>query len=203
MSAIASETLLEWGGAARPAKGETVCGDRACVRRVGGRTLFAAVDGLGHGPDAAHAAAAAVDAVESAPVADAAEALERAHASLKGTRGAAMSAATYDPAARTLTWVGVGNVEGRLVRMGAAPHASLMTLPGLVGYVLPALRPATLEVGRGDLLLLATDGILASFADRLEPHGSCRAIAQRTLAACGRERDDALILVARFLREPR
>src|SRR5690606_27727635 len=49
----------------RPARGEQVAGDAALVRELGPSTLLAVIDGLGHGPPAAEAAARAVEVLET------------------------------------------------------------------------------------------------------------------------------------------
>ena len=193
--------VLEWGCARRPAPDEPVCGDRAAVVRAEGRTLLVAVDGLGHGAEAARAADAAIAAISDGAGGDAVTALERCHEALRPTRGAAMSAASFDPRDEVLTWAGVGNVEGRVLRAGPGPPESLLTLGGIVGRELPPLRATRVPVERGDVVLLATDGLSARFADDLEPHGTCEAIARRLLDDFARPADDALVIVARWLWE--
>jgi hypothetical protein len=59
-------------------------------------------DGLGHGPVAAEAAAEALKVFESARGSPAAI-LERAHPLMRGTRGAAVTLATVDANAGTIT----------------------------------------------------------------------------------------------------
>ena len=198
---MSGRAVLEWQCARRPAPDERVCGDRAAVVSRGGRTLIVVVDGLGHGEEAARAADAAVAALDDGAGGDALTALGRCHEALRETRGAAVSAAAFDPREGTLTWAGVGNVEGRLVRAGRGLTESLLTLGGIVGRNLPPLRAMSVPVERGDMLLLATDGLTATFGDDLEPSGSCSAIARRLLDAFGRPTDDALVVVARFLWE--
>ena len=51
------------------------------------------------------------------------------------------------------------------------------------GTELPSVRTATLDVRPGDVLVLATDGIEAAFADSLDISGSTQAITERILAA--------------------
>jgi phosphoserine phosphatase RsbX len=195
--------MLEWDVAGRPLPGEECSGDGALVVPLPNGALAAAVDGLGHGPDAAAAADAALAALRRRAADDDVVALvEAAHDALGATRGAALSLGALDSERGTMTWLGVGNVEGRLVR-GAAPSAAaaetLMLHRGVVGHALPALRPATLPVSRGDVLILATDGVLPAFADDLVPTGTCGEIAARVLARHARETDDAMVLVARCL----
>jgi serine/threonine protein phosphatase PrpC len=54
-------------------------------------------------------------------------------------------------------------------------------------------------LGRGDVLVLATDGLRGDFATGVSVQGSAQTIADRILAASSRGHDDALVLVARFL----
>ena len=64
------------------------------------------------------------------------------------------------------------------------------------------MRPASVRLGRGDLLLFATDGIDPAFADSLPAAGPCRAIADGVLERHARPSDDALVLVVRYLGSP-
>jgi hypothetical protein len=198
-----SARVLDWGCAARPRPGEDACGDRALVVTLpDAGVLAAAIDGVGHGREAARAAARATATLEAvaAHEPDPEALLRRCHAELRGTRGVAMSLALVDGPEAALAWLAVGNVEGRVVRPGRrAPVASLLLPGGAAGLELPPLRPARVELRRGDLLLLATDGIDARFADEPLPEGRCDRIAERLLARHARSHDDALVLVARFL----
>jgi hypothetical protein len=192
--------VVEWGLAARPAAGETDCGDAALVNQHGRRALAAAVDALGHGPDAAHAAREALGALRRDET-DVTHAAELCHRALNGTRGAALTLASFDADSELMTWLGIGNVEGRLLRAGAPPGEpdSLLLRPGIAGEHLPSQPPTATHVQRGDLLVLATDGVAASFSDDVRPDGSCEEIAAWLLERHGITSDDALVLVLRFL----
>jgi len=104
----------------------------------------------------------------------------------------------------SMTWLGVGNVEGILVRGNPGEIPSVERLPlhgGVVGYQLPKLRPRKLTLHPGDLLVLATDGIRADFIDELREHADATAdeTARRILARHFRGNDDGLVLVSRYL----
>ena len=193
--------VLEWACSARPLAGEPVSGDRGLVEVDGSLALAAAVDGLGQGPDAALAADQAVGAIAGCVAGDVVRVVERCHDALRRTRGVALSVAALDGRSATLTWLGVGNVEGRIVRAAgpASRGESLLLAPGVVGHALPTLRAASVRLGRGDLLMFATDGIDPAFADALSMAGSCRAIADGVLERHARQTDDALVLVMRYL----
>jgi negative regulator of sigma-B (phosphoserine phosphatase) len=192
--------VLEWAVASRLVPGEIVCGDKAVVVSSPTRSLIAVVDGVGHGSAAAYAAELAIEllrdhATESLPAL-----ITRCHGALQDTRGVAMGLASIGEHRSALTWAGVGNVQGRLV-----PHddtdrgGSMMLTAGVAGHRLPPLRSATLKIRRGDLLLLATDGLREGFADSFDPSGSVQDIADRILNQYHRPQDDGLLLVARYL----
>lgn len=189
--------MIEWAVADRPVAGEERSGDRAVFSANEERALAAAIDGLGHGSDAADAADAAARVLEEVPEEDPVALAQRCHEALRGTRGAAISLASIEREPPTLTWLGIGNVEGRLVRRAATE--SLLLPGGAAGQELPSLKPATLPLERGDLIVFATDGVDPNFADSLEPSGTCAEIAERLLERHARARDDALVLVARYL----
>ena len=98
--------------------------------------------------------------------------------------------------------VGVGNVDGRLVaRRGGADRVAADARAASSGTSCRRCARRACPVERGDLVLLATDGLSAGFADDLEPRGRCAAIARRLLDDFGRPADDALVVVAPLLWE--
>src|SRR5919201_5556945 len=98
MSSAASRAV-EWAVASRPVSGEVVSGDAAIVSSVGDRTLVAAVDALGHGPEAARVAATAASILQEFAGDDVVALVRRCHDGLRGTRGAAISAASISASA--------------------------------------------------------------------------------------------------------
>jgi phosphoserine phosphatase RsbX len=201
--AATRSSLLEHAVAARALEG--VSGDQCLVREDGNTVLMAVVDGLGHGPDAACAAAAAVDALRASTSCVATELVSDCHRALAATRGVVMALAIIDARSAAMTWLGVGNVEGRLVRHGgnAAPSCRALLLSGgIVGHRLPPLHPMALGLERGDLLAFATDGISGNFEDQLLPQFSPRQAATRILAHYGKQTDDCLVLVGRWIGPP-
>ena len=193
---------VEWGVATRCRPGEATSGDRGVVSLLPEGALVAGIDGLGHGSEAARAASEAADVVRESRSGDLVRLLRRCHAALRGTRGAAISLAFVSPSESGLTWLGVGNVEGRVLSgdpSATRPKGSLALGSGLPGHELPAVRTASIELRPGDVLVLATDGIKAAFADSLDISGSTRAISERILADHWEPRDDALVVAVRYL----
>jgi phosphoserine phosphatase RsbX len=191
---------LEWAVASRPVPGESDCGDKAIVISSPTGSLIGAVDGVGHGSEAALAAELAIDRLREHAGDSLPSLITECHHALQNTRGVAMGLALLGESPGKMTWVGIGNVQGRLVRFDDKQRtASMMLAAGIAGHHLPRLHPATLKIRRGDLLLLATDGVREGFADSLDPTGSVHDIAQRILNEYHRPEDDGLLLVARYL----
>lgn len=197
--------MIDWAVAANALRGEKRSGDGHVVKNFPGGVLVAVLDGLGHGEDAGHA----VD-VGSATLKDHAEEpvdilMRLCHDRLRITRGVAMTLVSIDTAARTMTCLGVGNVEGHLVRARGStgpPRETVLLRGGVVGYRLPPLRTNAFPVGPGDTLILATDGVRAGFWDHVGPAERPQQAAERILAEFGRATDDALVLVARIMDGP-
>ena len=193
---------VEWSVARRCRRGEATSGDLAVVNVLPGGALVAGVDGLGHGAEAARAAGRAGEVVRASPGPDLVLLMKRCHIALRGTRGAAISLAFISTSEGGMTWLGVGNVEGRVVSgnpSATRPKGSLAPGRGVAGYELPAVRTAALEVRPGDVLIFATDGVDPSFADSLDLSGSTHAITERIMARHRKPTDDALVVAVRYL----
>lgn len=175
-------------------------GDRHLVRAYSNGALVAVVDALGHGPEAAVVARLAIATLEFGPDQPVAGLMKRCDDALRATRGAVLSLATFDKRRSTVSWLGVGNVEGVLLGgagTGLKRHALLLR-GGVVGYRLPSLQPTTVDVRRGDLLILATDGVRSDFADGISLLAEPQEIANGIMERCAKRSDDALVVVARW-----
>ena len=201
--AVLKTRSAEWASAFISLPGESQCGDRHFVADVPEGTLLAVVDGIGHGDEAAFAAERAIEVIEKfGPVEPLEMLLQRCDTALRDTRGAAISVARFTAEERALSWVAVGNVAGRVQRRSPAaqfPHESLLLRPGVVGRKPARAMPATVRIGRGDLVILATDGVDPDFAESIDVEDHVEAIAEAILATHGKSTDDALVFVARLL----
>jgi phosphoserine phosphatase RsbX len=198
----AAREPIEWGIATRCRLGEAMSGDLAVVSRLPQGALVAGIDGVGHGSEAARAARTAAAAIREDPDDDLVRLVQRCHSALRGTRGAAISLALVSTSGSRMTWLGVGNVEGRVLSgdPGAARQKSSLALGrGVLGHELPAMQAAAITMRPGDVLLLATDGVDPRFADSLELSGSSQTISDRILSDHWRPSDDALVIVVRYL----
>jgi negative regulator of sigma-B (phosphoserine phosphatase) len=197
-----STLTLEWGVASRAIPGETVSGDSWLVEPVAGGALLAVVDGLGHGSEATAAAELAVSTLREHAGESVLSLIDHCHAALRTTRGVVLSLASFNESDASLTWLGIGNVEGVLVRSSAAavpPRENLLLRGGVVGYQVSLPRAVMIPVAAGDLLVFATDGVQPGFEEDVSPGEAVQSCADRLLARHVKPTDDALVLAARFL----
>jgi negative regulator of sigma-B (phosphoserine phosphatase) len=192
---------LECGVAGRAFPGFSESGDRYVFQRTREGVLVAVVDGLGHGDEAAAAALEACAMLESNAEENVISLIKRCHAGLSGMRGVVASLASFNFREALMTWIGVGNVQGTLLRHDSGisgSDESLLLRPGVVGNHLPPLQAAVLPVFAGDSLIFTTDGVQADF-DRFQVRSQApRKAAENLLAHYAKGHDDALILVARY-----
>jgi negative regulator of sigma-B (phosphoserine phosphatase) len=196
-------SMIECGVAARALPGQARSGDLELVKSFPDGVLVAALDGVGHGEEAAAAAMAAAAILVAHAQESVIALVERCHEGLRTTRGVAMSIASFNVPQGLITWMGVGNVQGVLLRrlLPAMAEESLLLRGGVVGVQLPSLQAAVLPICAGDTLVFTTDGISTDFDRGLARNHPPRKAAENILARHGKTTDDALVLVARYLRD--
>jgi len=193
--------FAEWGIAGAARAGESVSGDLPVVRSSVSGLLVACVDGVGHGQEAALVAMSAGQVLEAGVGLPIPHLLDRCHRTLRGTRGASLLAAWFDPRAGSLTWAGVGEIFGVAVRGNARARPAreiLLPHPGLAGHRMPAGIASRLSIDPGDTLVLATDGVRDAFLEERWPDEEPSRLAERILARHHRPDDDALVVAVRF-----
>ncbi len=192
--------MAEYGIAKFVLPGEGESGDQhlVCCNQSG--ILVAAIDGIGHGAEAANAARAAVTVLRNGVGEPVIPLVMTCHERLRATRGVVLSIASVDVRHGLMTWLGVGNVHGVLVRADKKlTQETLLLRGGVVGDHLPQLQAAVLPVGQGDLLVFATDGIRADFTGTLSALENPQRAADRILKVFGNGSDDALVLALRIM----
>jgi serine/threonine protein phosphatase PrpC len=100
-----------------------------------------------------------------------------------------------------MTWLGVGNVQGTLMRAAARNgnvRETLLLRGGVVGSQLPPLQATVLPVAQGDTVYFVTDGIRGDFAESLTAKENPQRAADRILEQFRNGNDDALVVVARL-----
>jgi len=197
--------LLEIGQAGLPFAGESEIGDRCVVRLSDQRALVAVIDGVGHGHEAAAASAAAAEVLERYGNETLDVLMLRCHENLVDTRGAAITLTLFDGRNSVLHWLGAGNVAALLLHTEPSGHArarELLVRSGVAGVSLPSIDVSSTAVARGDLVVLATDGLRPDFAEGVDRCARPQVLAERLLADYGTRRDDALVVVARLIGSP-
>ena len=186
------------GTALAPYPGEQVCGDHWCLAEAApGRTVLLA-DGSGRGIEAARAAELAAQTFLAHAQAACADIVERIHRALMPTRGAAVAVARIDEAARTVRYVGVGNISGVLVTAAGTRH--MVSHHGTAGHLAPRIREFTYDFTGDPLLILHSDGLtsrwdLGAYPGLAGQHPSI--IAGVLLRDQRRGRDDASVVAVR------
>jgi anti-sigma regulatory factor (Ser/Thr protein kinase) len=193
-----SDEARRYGVWSRPHPGEESNGDAYFIHERGGRTLLAVIDGLGHGAGAQEAADASVDQLEDWTGEPLEEVLPALHNTLRATRGAVIGTAIVDKTTGRFHYAGVGNV---MVRVYNAPeHATPVSANGTLGARLGQLKVWTYAWGPDTTLIMASDGVSASWDIESYPgllKHSPQLLAGIIMRDYGRDTDDATVLVAR------
>jgi phosphoserine phosphatase RsbX len=176
-------------------------GDLEIVQPYEGGIVIGVIDGIGHGSDAAAAAAVARDTIAQHPQDSPIALVVRCHEALRLTRGVVLSIASIDLRHASLRWLGVGNVSAIVQRADAHVlplREELLLRAGVIGAAeLPTLQTSVIPLRPLDTLIFASDGVRPQFADSLFMTGSLQSVADGILGHYCQGNDDALVLVAR------
>lgn len=181
--------------------GEGTSGDCHVLHATPDGFLVAAIDGIGHGEEAAGAAKTAASILENGAEEPVISLVEECHRALRSTRGVVLSVASVDLTHGMMTWLGVGNVVGALARVvprGSNYPEMLLLRGGVVGKQLPALQAQVLPVSEGDALLFSTDGVNGRFVETVSARENPQRAADRILQKFHTATDDAMVLVVRL-----
>jgi len=193
---------LNIGAWSRPYPNEEANGDAYFVRRISGKTLLAVIDGLGHGHGAQAATAVALELLGEWNDEPLDEVIRATHEALRATRGAVMGAVVIDHAGGQFYYAGVGNVMAGA--FDTTEPASLISANGTLGSRLGTVRVWNGKWRKGATLLLASDGLSASWDIHSYPgllEHSPQLIAGVLMRDFARSSDDATVLVARSSQE--
>lgn len=183
---------LRVAAASRPFPGQVENGDVwACWESAHG-TRVAVIDGLGHGPRAAEAAQQLRSMFLEAPECSLEEVVERALRRMQGGRGAV--ATVVEVGEGRLSFIGVGNVEGRLQQRGREQR--LLGVRGFFGGPVRSARPQVFDLDAGWALYLYTDGVSSRFPLPLDGgDGDAQGVVEGILEGYARATDDATVVL--------
>jgi anti-sigma regulatory factor (Ser/Thr protein kinase) len=195
---IKPSSVPTWGGVSVAKAGEDVCGDAWSVSTTGDVRTLLVVDGLGHGPDAAEAAVEAVRLFHRYNGHTVTNLLDYIHGGLRGTRGAAVSVARFDPATKNINFSGIGNVAGVIITGGQTKR--MVSMAGTAGFNSRKTRAFDYPFAQG-LIILHSDGLTSSWT--VDRYPNLAALHPSLIAAIlyrdfTRIRDDATVLVAKW-----
>lgn len=191
-----------WSMARLPKKGESLCGDHFLVKKKKDKILVAVADGLGHGIKAKEASEQAISTLEHFDGETVINLVNDCHRNLRNTRGVVMSIGIIDCTEHTLTWLGIGNVEGVLLRSHKVlGMENIILRGGVIGYQLPSLKASLVPVSTGDTLVFTTDGVEREFVSKISIDDTPLETVKNIAGKCFKETDDALILALEYIEE--
>jgi negative regulator of sigma-B (phosphoserine phosphatase) len=193
---------LSWvwraGGAQRSARGFSACGDATFIWSREPAGLFAVVDALGHGPEAAVSARIATGVLARSAGRPLPEIFLECDRALSGRRAVVLSAIQVRE--DDVLFAGIGNVE--VYGPPGVPRPP--TTAGMVGRGgMRTVREWRLAVEDGHRWVLVSDGIsrrAAAGALRDAQPLPAEEAAARILQLAGREDDDAAVVVVDWSR---
>jgi anti-sigma regulatory factor (Ser/Thr protein kinase) len=137
--------------------GEQRCGDDWAVDVGPHRAALFVVDGLGHGPGAAEAAAEAVAVFKRASERAPAALLDDVHLALRPTRGGAVGMAVVDLDRSVTTYAGIGNIAGSIVT--GDERRSFVSQNGTAGHVARRLQEFIYPIAGQSTIVMQSDGL--------------------------------------------
>ena len=191
---------ISFGIARRSANAADVCGDMAGWWSRDGIECVAIADGLGHGKEAALAAAAALEVVALWPGHDLPNLFQQMNMAVKETRGAAVGVARVEWATGQITYAAVGNTRAALFGVRAT---YLDGYAGIVGGGYRRLSPVVVPFQSGDVLALWTDGLDERLDLNTADHSAdgMDGMASRLLHRFAKGHDDRCVVVARLVQD--
>ena len=179
--------------------GESVCGDGWMMlsdSNCAQQTILIS-DGLGHGFGAYEASQKALSTFQQHHhETDVATLFKDLHKALHKTRGAAIAIVHLDWAQQTLSFAGIGNIEGKLLTQ--LNNNTLLSQSGIVGHEFRHIQLHTYKITDASTLILYSDGMknrwnVESYPGLIMKHPSL--IAGVLYRDHKRGRDDTTIIV--------
>ncbi|HEY9679414.1 MAG TPA: hypothetical protein V6C76_15510 [Drouetiella sp.] len=195
-------SVVEWAVGHRAKSANQISSLTSVVKSTPSGFLVAVIDATQDGKDGNSAARAAAEIFEGYTHHSLVDLFNRADRCAKETGGCSISAAIFNTSYHTVTWFGVGNVQGYLHHKNPESNPRYRWLKlsqGFVGDNRFSIRENTHPVRMNDVLVLATSGIRSDFAGALPIEGKPRVVADTLLQQFAREDDDALMLVTRYV----
>jgi len=191
--------VLSWGVQLRSKQAGTESGDGFVLQRDGGRILAAVIDGTGSGTQARKAANTCIAALSDCGVHPLPICFQTCDDALANSRGAAMGLAMIDLTKCQLDWAAVGDIGGQLwqARRPDSPRGILQR-GGTLGIQYSGIHQQQQDFRVGDLIIMASDGVMRGFLAGADINASASQVAEKTMASFGRDDDDAIVLAMKL-----
>jgi len=150
---------IDFGVSCLPMAGEEICGDGWAHEALADSTVCMVVDGLGHGPQAAHAADEAVATLREHKMKSPAEIMEKIHGVLRSTRGAALAIGQIHHDDQVFRFCGLGNISGSIITNGTVRR--LASNDGTAGVAARKITVFSYPWNPDSLLIMHSDGLLS------------------------------------------
>lgn len=151
-----------------PKPGEEVCGDGFFYTITSDYVKLFLGDGLGHGPEAAHAVQAAGKIFLNDTGNDAVEILREINAGVKKTRGLVGTVAIFDLGKKEWQICGVGNISTKVT--SPSNVRNLLPYNGIIGLNVPkTLNSQAISHEKGQQIIMCSDGLKSKWDTVLYP----------------------------------
>lgn len=180
----------------RSLPGLSVNGDAFIVIHGDNTTLFAVIDGLGHGQSAYKASMSSRQYIESHANMPLDKLMLGTSQACRATRGAVIGMGRLDWNSNILEYVSIGNIEMRILER-SAPFNSLLRR-GIVGRGMPAPKVTKNVLEKENIIILFSDGIATKWESKaLRQKSLARSseLAHHLMNQYAMERDDATVMV--------
>ncbi len=177
---------------------DQVNGDIGFVEECGSHFFIGLIDGLGHGPEAHNIALISQKFLkENLANERLDETMKGLHGHIRGSRGCVAAICSINVQSLQIRYSGIGNIA--LIKLGASPQRGVLA-EGVIGYSISAPKVEAMQLSRGDVLILASDGLESRIDINSYPKildSDPETIATNILEKFGRDMDDQLCIVLR------
>jgi len=197
MTAVTQPDEIEMAFFGRACRGEHYSGDLAFIREQGPETFLSIFDAAGHGRSAHMVVLGIEKILRTSDVEDVTTLVPELHEHLTGGPGGVVIAGNLNRESLEFRYVRIGDSHGRIF---GPRNRSLQGQAGMLGNVIPTPEIHSETLGRGDILVLCTDGISERFDLAQIPGNqtiSAEVLAHRIVDQFGKGHDDATCLVVR------
>ncbi len=179
---------------AHPSESE-YCGDAVSLAISDELSSILVVDGLGHGPGAAEVSRKAVDCFRNFPFSDPKKLVSQIHQALANSRGAALALVQIDHLNDKLSFVGVGNISGKILSRYTSKGCA--SVQGVVGSQIASLMENRFDWCPNSVLLMYSDGIKSAAHLDCGARKSANLLAAEIYRDYSRMNDDATVVVVK------